>query len=212
MYLKHFNPYHDDLGRFASKTGHNIKKGTTLVRYSDTKESDVRKGTYLSYKQGDVSTYEEYALSGALWFKNNSPDVFKIELQALDDIKVRNGRDVVRDVIDDIGNAKIKEIHSNLEKIGYYNPDPIIQKQLPEINFQDINDYKSGIREYMKDSQKVDALIKKYSDMNYDAFVDPEDFDVYADDSVKGGYRQSEPIVLINPNKVKTRKQTKIKG
>lgn len=68
-WLAHFNPYHGKDGKFTSPmTGGIVKKGQKYFRYSNTLETDVRKGGYVSSSKTDKERYKRDAFYGLLGF------------------------------------------------------------------------------------------------------------------------------------------------
>ena len=191
--------------RIKNSSDITLSKDTKLYRYSNKKEKGPLKGTYVSQTPSDVKEYYIDAKNTRLGFKDYDK-IMMTEISLLDDITIRRGKDTVKDVVDRIGKTKVTDAYDYLDKIGYLDDSKSSYERGRIWDASDDaknarNTLGGAINRYVyKEKTAKDTrekLLKDYSDMKYDAIVDPEDF----------VWNYERPMIIINENKFKRTKQ-----
>lgn len=225
-YLEHYGKAHDEnppgrgSGRYAWGSGERphqhvatLRKGTKFVRYSDKNEKSIRNTTYVSYDKHDIETYKKNAMHGQL---GNDPNkaLYKIQIKAVDPIRIASARQVTEDVMQHIAKRKFfiftnaleldaKKAFEKLIDAGFYDETKNVN-QRHDIFYKTLQDgyghdmwWADQQRRNLADQiHKVvyknrDEFAKKYKDMGYDAITDPEDW----------AYIYEHPLIIVNNKK-----------
>jgi hypothetical protein len=124
------------------------------------------------------------------------------KISAIDDVTIRRGSDVIKDIVNKIGDADVEKSYKLLEKSGYMDDTKstndrykIWHKNEETMNARNI--LGGAINRYMyndktsKETRK--AQLDEYKKRGYDAIVDPEDF----------VWNYEMPMILLNDSKFK---------
>ena len=166
-------------GRYPLGSGKVFNKGTTFYRYSDANERNVRSGSY--FFKGDPWDDESYYnmfIEGALSGDPNK-GVYKIAINNVKPITVRDGRDTVYDCLSKIGDKKLFKQYSTLDKKGYFSPQNSNSDRFRmENKDKKISSYSTNLNHAIKNyvSGNRMALADEYKKAGYSAVIDPEDY------------------------------------
>ena len=178
-----------------------LKKGSSIYRYSNKKESGSLRGTYAMRTPSDIKEYYEDAKMARLGFKEYER-VFMTEIKTIDDVKVRRGKECVKDIVDEIGKKKVTEAFDILDKSGFLDDSKSSYERMliwdaAEERREARNTLGKAMNRYLynkktsKDTRK--ERLEKYEKEGYDAIVDPEDF----------VWNYEMPMILLNNDKFK---------
>lgn len=202
-WLAHFNPYHDENGRFTSPMAGGIaKKGKIFNRYSNALETDIRKGEYVSSSGIDKKLYRRDAKLGNLGF-DPSKKIYRVKIKAIDDVKVANGYEFVEKLLksnsDDITKSEqARNTYSKLKNSRFYDKTTPYSKARAQFNDADVtNSDANQLIKYLHTemtSEKGQKLVDSYARKGYDAIPDIEDLSYSA---------YTSPMMILNPDKFK---------
>lgn len=182
-----------------------MAKGTKHYRFSNRKESGLHPGTYMFNKSNDAQMYYRDAKNTSLGFKSYDK-LYASKIEQKSDIRVRRGRAMVEDFINQHKDTKLKEAFDYLDSVGYlddtkssYERFLIWDKDKKAEDYRKTlaNSINKGVYDSTKTSDKVTNFIDKYKNLKYDAVVDPEDF----------MWNYEQPMIIINDKKFKRTKQ-----
>lgn len=178
-----------------------LKKGSSVYRYSNKKESGSLEGSYAFVKDDDAIEYLINSKNAQLGFKDYN-EILMTKISVLDEAKVRRGADTVKDIVDKIGDVKVEKAYNTLLKAGYmddrknrYDRYKIWSKNKETRDAR--NTLGGSMHRYLydkktsKDTRKTQ--LDEYKKQGYDAIVDPEDFI----------WNYEIPMVLLNDSKFK---------
>lgn len=191
-----------DGSRIRNASDRTLRKSTKFTRYSNKKETDVRSGEYVSFKKSDVNEYKLDAILGQLGFKG-AEHIFTKSIENVEPIVIRNGKDVVNDIVSKTRNNSIKQSYKLLNEKRYFDDDTDIFKRKKLImNSDDVADARADVANYIHKHvyKNRNDFIKKYKDLGYDAIVDPEDLT----------WNYDTPLIIADPSKFKITKNKEI--
>lgn len=178
-----------------------LKKGRSVYRYSNKKESGSLEGAYTFSRDNDAKEYLIDSKSARIGFKDYD-EIRMTKISVLDDAIVRRGADTVKDIVDKISDTNVEKAYKTLLDAGYmddtksaYDRHKIWSKNEDTMNAR--NTLGGSINRYLynhktsKDTRK--SQLDEYKKQGYDAIVDPEDFI----------WNYEMPMILLNDSKFK---------
>ena len=170
---------------------YSLSKDEVIKRLSDTKESEIRKGAYASYREED---YKEYLLNFKdMQLGNTKTDkLYEHHIKPIKDLKIRSGRSTVLDVIKSMRDKQSTEAFKKLDKAGYFDAS---KNAYERYEMYSKNDDLEKARKYL--ASHIHDYI--YTDRNsfadrysgkYAIIIDPEDY----------CWNYQEPLIFIDPN------------
>lgn len=134
-----------------------IKKGSTFTRFTDKDEKIDHRRKYVSITDEDRKAYGQVAKEGFLGLKNTDK-IREIQYTAVKDLRVAQGKDVSKFLLDKYGDTKVSDMM--IAKHGEFSKD-------------DINRFKSGLlSEFGGDDVRSVQADKNKFDLSYDLDVD----------------------------------------
>jgi len=174
-----------------------------FLRISSEKEKEVRKGEYITGSVDDHNEYYLDYLQGELDNSEKNQTPYRVVLRTKKDVRVRSGRDVVKDTVQSINKKEVTKAFNELDKVGFFNPEKTSIERIRELynGSTKLHDarklLRSEIHKYVYSDKE--SFYNKYSDSGYGAIIDPEDYSC--------GF--NSPMIIIDPDAFRVKMATK---